>query len=69
MTGRQARKLLRKAGYAMLRENGKHQVWGRGERWLSLPHNPAPELYGLLAHKVRKMCAGGATSHMKGATL
>ncbi len=68
MNGRQARKMLRKAGFSIIRQQGKHQVWGRGELWLSLPHNPAPELYGQLAHKVRAFSTGHRTAHWKGAT-
>ncbi len=68
MNGRKARKMLRRAGFRVLRQQGKHQVWGCGERWLSLPHNPAPELYGSLAHKVRAFSAGRGIARTKGAT-
>lgn len=68
MNGREARKMLRKAGFRVTRQQGKHQVWGSGERWLSLPHNPAPELYGALAHKVVAFSAGRDIAHTRGAT-
>jgi predicted RNA binding protein YcfA (HicA-like mRNA interferase family) len=64
---RDARKLLKGAGFEMTRRRGKHEVWGHPDgRSVSLPHTPERDgLHGYLAHKVRTYARGERLTYQK----
>ncbi len=56
---RQAIRILRKAGWNLVKSGGRHQVWSNGKSTLSLPHTLQGDgLYGWLAGQIRKIAAG-----------
>ena len=60
-----AGKMLTKAGFTMTR-NRKHQVWRHDDgRVVTLPLSSHRDLYGNMAHKVKRYAAGRDTSYQR----
>ena len=59
LSKRQAIRILRRAGWSMVK-SGRHEVWSDGKsQQLSLPHKLEGDgLYGWLANQIRKVGAG-----------
>lgn len=59
----EAERKLAEAGFSCLRER-KHRVWSHPDgRTVTMPLSPTRELYGSMAHKVRRYAIGRGTSY------
>jgi len=58
LSKRRAIRILRRAGWNLVKSGGRHEVWSDGKNQLSLPHKPEGDLYGFLANQICKVKAG-----------
>ncbi len=59
LSKRKAIRILRRAGWNLVKSGGRHEIWSDGESQLSLPHKLEGDgLYGWLANQIHKVAAG-----------